>query len=242
MRGNAKLIVAVLILGAGVAAALVFRREPATSADGSGAETLRYRLAVDPASESLATESPAGPAATAGRVAAESPLAPWSDAAAGTRTPTGTLPAAPFGQPLALPPHYSGQPAPAGPVSPAPPSQHSISSPPSQPRATAHAPSLAAPANTPDHAASTPRTHTIVDGDTLPDLAERYLGLRARHGEIYELNRERLRRGPDELPIGTVIKIPVPQAADPAPGSDVEGEADLVPIPQGLFGRARAEL
>ena len=50
-------------------------------------------------------------------------------------------------------------------------------------------------------------THTIVDGDTLPALAERYLGSSARANEIYEANRDVL-RDPALLPIGMELKLP----------------------------------
>ena len=40
----------------------------------------------------------------------------------------------------------------------------------------------------------TARTHTVVDGDTLAALAERYLGSAARAEEIYQANRDMLRR------------------------------------------------
>lgn len=49
--------------------------------------------------------------------------------------------------------------------------------------------------------------HQIVDGDSLPELALRYLGDRQRGGELYQLNRDVL-ENPDLLPIGCVIKIP----------------------------------
>jgi nucleoid-associated protein YgaU len=52
-----------------------------------------------------------------------------------------------------------------------------------------------------------PRTHIIVDGDTLEKLAGRYLSDPQRGREIYELNREMLSR-PDLLPIGAELKIP----------------------------------
>lgn len=56
-------------------------------------------------------------------------------------------------------------------------------------------------------AQSTPRTHKIVDGDTLPALAERYLGSAARAGEIFTANRDVL-LDPELLPIGAELKIP----------------------------------
>jgi nucleoid-associated protein YgaU len=51
------------------------------------------------------------------------------------------------------------------------------------------------------------RTHKVVDGDTLPALAARYLGSAKRAGEIYESNRDVL-SDPRLLPIGVELKIP----------------------------------
>lgn len=68
------------------------------------------------------------------------------------------------------------------------------------------------------------RRHTIVDGDTLVDLAERYLGDADRYLEIYRANRDVL-PSPEVLPIGAELEIP-PKAG---PRSPQEG-----PPPRGL--------
>jgi len=52
-----------------------------------------------------------------------------------------------------------------------------------------------------------PCTHIIVDGDSLPRLASRYLNDPNRSGEIFELNRDLL-TNPELLPIGAELKIP----------------------------------
>lgn len=52
-----------------------------------------------------------------------------------------------------------------------------------------------------------PRSYRLRDGDTLEDLAERFLGTRTRAGEIFEANRALLST-PDLLPLGTTITIP----------------------------------
>jgi nucleoid-associated protein YgaU len=54
---------------------------------------------------------------------------------------------------------------------------------------------------------SGPRTHRIVDGDTLAALADRYLGSADRAGEIFAANRDVL-QNPSLLPIGAELKIP----------------------------------
>lgn len=55
--------------------------------------------------------------------------------------------------------------------------------------------------------ASEPRTHIVVDGDSLERLAGRYLDDASRGNEIYEANRELL-ASPDLLPIGAQLVIP----------------------------------
>jgi LysM repeat protein len=67
-----------------------------------------------------------------------------------------------------------------------------------------------------DSGASDPRTHRIVDGDTLSKLASRYLGRADRFLEIFEFNRDVL-ASPDLLPIGSTLKIP--SRRDKAPAS-----------------------
>jgi nucleoid-associated protein YgaU len=52
-----------------------------------------------------------------------------------------------------------------------------------------------------------PRTHIVVDGDSLERLAGLYLDDPRRAGEIYQANRELLTT-PDLLPIGVELKIP----------------------------------
>jgi len=79
------------------------------------------------------------------------------------------------------------------------------------------------------------RTHTIVDGDTLFYLAERYLGDGERYLQIYEANRDVL-RDPDVLVLGAVLRIP---PADSAPLNADEQLAEaaksggLVPVSTG---------
>jgi nucleoid-associated protein YgaU len=74
-------------------------------------------------------------------------------------------------------------------------------------------------------AARAPRLHKIIDGDTLPALATRYLGDAERYLEIYEANRAVL-DSPDVLPIGTELTIPRGRAGSPV----AESSAPLVPI------------
>jgi nucleoid-associated protein YgaU len=50
-------------------------------------------------------------------------------------------------------------------------------------------------------------THKVVDGDSLPSLAERYLGSANRAAEIFACNRDVL-SDPELLPIGARLRIP----------------------------------
>jgi len=88
----------------------------------------------------------------------------------------------------------------------------------------------------------TRRTHKIIDGDSLPALARRYLGRSDRFLEIYEANRHVL-PSPDLLPIGAELTIPgsetvsgknewqSPQTERPAPNNAKRPASDFVPIP-----------
>jgi len=70
------------------------------------------------------------------------------------------------------------------------------------------------------------RTHVIVDGDSLPRLAARYLDDPQRGKEIFQLNQGTL-TDPELLPIGLELKIP----PRPLPaGSSVAGAEDRVPV------------
>jgi len=68
------------------------------------------------------------------------------------------------------------------------------------------------------------RRHKIEEGDTLANLAERYLGDSERANEILEANRGVLSSG-DDLPVGTEIVIPdtkapqEPKGDEESPGS-----------------------
>jgi nucleoid-associated protein YgaU len=61
-------------------------------------------------------------------------------------------------------------------------------------------------------------THKVTDGDTLTELAKRYLGNAGRWSELYDYNRDIL-TNPDLLPIGAELRIPV------APFHPAESEA-----------------
>ena len=86
---------------------------------------------------------------------------------------------------------------------------------PSPPPLAANYPETDRPASSPSGASidmmlpakETARTHKIVDGDTLPALAQQYLGSAARAREIFDANRNVL-SDPELLPIGAELKMP----------------------------------
>ena len=53
------------------------------------------------------------------------------------------------------------------------------------------------------------REHKVVEGDTLFGLAEHYYGDGERFIDLYDANRDVLKR-PDQLEVGTVLAIPDP--------------------------------
>ncbi|MCA9061955.1 MAG: LysM peptidoglycan-binding domain-containing protein [Planctomycetaceae bacterium] len=52
------------------------------------------------------------------------------------------------------------------------------------------------------------REYTVEYGDTLSEIAERFLGSQARYREIYEANKDRM-DSPDHLRVGKAIRIPL---------------------------------
>jgi nucleoid-associated protein YgaU len=75
------------------------------------------------------------------------------------------------------------------------------------------------------------RTHKIVDGDTLEEIARKYLGSASLAGAIFEANRAEL-SDPALLPLGVELTIPSVSRRTPrAPGSPVR--QPLVPVAPG---------
>jgi hypothetical protein len=115
----------------------------------------------------------------------------------------------------------------------------------------APASSTESPAAVDETAPAAARLHRITDGDTLPDLAEKYLGRSDRYLELYEANR-RILAGPDLLPIGAELLIPSPAAPiatgsgplRPAARSDglhrPQESSPLMPIPPNALRRSPA--
>jgi len=84
------------------------------------------------------------------------------------------------------------------------------------------------------------RVHVARNGDTLSQLAALYLGSARRYRELFEANRDVLKR-PDLLPVGVVLKIPaapVEQAPATTTTAATTGSG-LVPIPRGALRRSQ---
>jgi nucleoid-associated protein YgaU len=131
------------------------------------------------------------------------------------RRPSERTPAAPSRQPIAPPPQAKLETPPSrNPTVLAP-----LDNPPPLPAMPAKYPGDGAPNSTgwgipiasttaDNRSAETgPRTHVIVDGDTLASLSKRYFGTPERAMEIFEANKNFL-NDPHLLPIGVEVKIP----------------------------------
>jgi nucleoid-associated protein YgaU len=64
---------------------------------------------------------------------------------------------------------------------------------------------VAAPA--PQPATPAARTHTVVAGDSLSRISQRYYGTPGRWQDIYRANQDQLRNA-NSLPIGLVLQLP----------------------------------
>lgn len=53
------------------------------------------------------------------------------------------------------------------------------------------------------------RTHTVVRGETLSEIAKQYYGKASKYPKIFEANRDQL-DDPDRIKPGQVLKIPPP--------------------------------
>jgi nucleoid-associated protein YgaU len=196
MDRGARILLASAVLTAGIATALLFRH-PSTRVGSS----------------ELNTHDPPVLRQKVGPDAAGSPA---------TRPPTARIETA--GGRASVAPGSGPVPATLEPMDPGEP-------PPRLARAYPHADRETAPAypwDWPASGAEHPqvRTHKIVDGDTLPGLAEEYLGSADRFLEIFEANQDQLTT-PDLLPIGVELKIP-----DSLPAPRQKRAQELVPVPR----------
>jgi nucleoid-associated protein YgaU len=196
MDRTVKLAVAAAVLLTGIAAALLFRREPHGSARPGPppGEQLVLRNQTGPPQAKAAAGPPASP-----RPPVVEPREATDRRA--SRPETLGLPAT-LGPPPALAQSYSDgmNSAAAGPGD----FDDSLGL---HALPAAAGPSYGQVRNPATVFGDVPQTHTIVDGDTLEALAARYLGSADRAAEIYELNREVL-PGPEVLPIGAELRLP----------------------------------
>jgi len=182
MDQRLKVAIAAGVLAAGMAVACLFRHEPATG-DAPAVSKHNGRLVLRKQAASPASDPSTSPQQPGG-IRLTGPAAAAADPAGRPTTVAGAINADP-------PPPTLARDYPCSGVSgtarwPAPLDM--------MPRRTTMAD-------------DSPRTHKIVDGDTLEALAERYLGSAARSAEIYEANRDVL-PSPQLLPIATQLKIP----------------------------------
>jgi nucleoid-associated protein YgaU len=196
-----KLAIAGAILIVGIGTALTFRREP--SSDGSTAvkapDTVR-----PPAASPAAQQKPPSEPALAGRIEpyslADNSSVSARDTAASFASAT-LDPAPPADSPL----KWQTVRRPEGSVATIEPNRTLIDP------ITSDRPTTMA-------ASGTEKRHKIVDGDTLPALAMRYLGAEQRSVDLFEYNRDVLTT-PDLLPVGKELRIPsrhfVPAEAPP---------------------------
>ena len=200
MSKKRRILIAAVLLGGAVCAALPFARSPLptkTTQQAAGGEPLLLR-GVDTKSDAYVpnpTDAEGNSASAALAVAAET-----SDSA--TAPAVSHLPS--LGN-LSPPPELASD----------YPGEFETDQRPSDSSAAlvARAPGANDDGNTTTAPSAARRRHTIRDGDTLESLAARYLGERKRADEIYGANRSLLPQR-DVLPIGVEIVIP-DQSAKP---------------------------
>jgi len=204
MDRGVKIVVACGLLGAGIAGAMLFRH-PSPSAVPPRLET-PDGLVLRQETDAQVAPPPATDRLTA-RIGRSAPVAPRSERS--TRSTSDSSPTRP------------GEPPP-------PPSMGKSYPPLLESIVPFDDPLLGADSLQSEGADGRRRTHNIVDGDTLANLAERYLGDAAHSLEIYEANRELL-PSPGVLPIGVEIRIPSRETEIPAPRNGLH-EPGLGPV------------
>ena len=83
-------------------------------------------------------------------------------------------------------------------------------------------------------ASAAPATHTVVAGDSLSSLAQRYLGSADRWKEIYEANRDVI-SDPNSIYVGQQLRIPGGSSTAPDEGTKPvpdKGGSTVVPTPE----------
>lgn len=108
------------------------------------------------------------------------------------------------------------------PLAPIPAERRLITLPPALDQITVHSASV-------PRSHSITRTHRIVEGDSLEQLAEQYLGSREQSIQLFQANRHILTR-PDVLPLGKRIVIPSVQPKVPLSPFPAGRSMDLKPL------------
>lgn len=199
-QSNGRLAIALLVVAAGAALAWTFRQPDTPVEDASasaGSRGIVYRESPPPVVNPATTPIPTA------NLSVPDPFAAGNSAAQpAPTTPQRTFAAASADGLINVVPRDPGEEGPSA----IPHVARRI-----PPIGTADRPTLPAnPPQPPDmngYRGTSVRQHKIADGDSLADLAVRYLNDPNRANEIYELNRDLL-PGMDMLPIGVTIVIP----------------------------------
>lgn len=186
-----KLLAAGVVLGVGLAAAMLFRR---------GDETPRTAVATAVPAKSVTSETPSSLAVSLeGQFSPQPPVAATTVSSVESVEPSPALPAASPN----IAPMIAAEAAPIVPL----PEETTVGRP-------VYVVENPAEAGSPD-TESGYRVHVIHNGDTLERLAERYLADGSRALELFDLNRDVL-QNPHLLPLGVELRIPVGALTDAA--------------------------
>jgi nucleoid-associated protein YgaU len=203
-----KIAVVGVVLAAGLAGALEFRRVSPRAAESTGADSGWHAAPPRDFSGNFATQSqaPVGHSVDGSNAAAAGFAGNFGAPPNGNQTGTidpGGMSAPTEAERQMLAGNSNGIAQPTGVVNPlrspsvTPPGENPLRSAAVEPRITTPLVSVA----------ETDQIHTVVDGDTLVKLAQHYLGSGDRYLELFQYNRDVL-NDPDVLPIGAEVRIP----------------------------------
>jgi nucleoid-associated protein YgaU len=194
MSNRWKIAVVAAILAAGAGAAILFRKDPGQA---SGSKAAKDPGARRPGEAAVAGSPRREPSAANSAVATANPSAP-GDAFRSSTAGRADENRAGSGSPRGADAGASADGGWPPPATADPAGDGKSGSPAGSPAATA----------SPQGDTGQIVTHRIKDGDTLPRLAERYLGSASRAEEIFRQNQQVL-PAPDLLPVGKVLRIAV---------------------------------
>lgn len=228
MHRDTKLGLALGVLLLGIVGAFFFRNEPLPVPEAPKlrtAEALDAQIAEKAVTPYITGVEPVeGPKANTVEPA-PSPSMTWElpDFLAENGTGSGTTTAAKTGS-APDPIHAPGGTPPSPPI-PIPPHNQAWTPEPG----TKLTPTRPTAAESPRTTGNRLRYHLVQKGDTLTELAMRYLGSTTRFAEIYEANRDQL-RSPDDVRIGMKLTIPsaAAKADEASPAGTTVSDAGVV--------------